>query len=114
MVQSRGIAHAMRLSLVAGFALLSIYATLQLSRGMTPALSWAGLLLAAGAPLAGILTHRDFKTRPPLAWTACSGLGLAVTMLMSYRFGPAAGLIHLWAGAALIAWFAWVRWLRQL
>jgi hypothetical protein len=81
---------------------------------MTPPLSWGGLVLAAGAPLAGILSHRDANTRPPLVWTAMSGLGLAVTMAMSHRFGPAAGLVHVWAGAALIAWFAWVRWLRQV
>lgn len=113
MSRSNGAAVVLRWTLAAGFAALSIYATVQLGRGMTPTLSWAGLLVAAGAPLTGILAHRDFETRPPLIFTACSGLGLAITMVMSHRFGPAAGQIHVWAGVALISWFAWVRWLRR-
>jgi len=103
-----------RWCLAAGFALLTIYAAVQLYRGAPQTVSWLGLLLAAAAPLAGILTHRDTQTRPPLLWTIISSLGLAVTMTMSYRFGHAAGETHIWAGVALIAWFAWVRWLRGI
>lgn len=103
-------ADGLRWFLAAGFATLAVYATVQLGRGTPPFLSWMGLLLAAGAPLAGILTHQDKTSRPPLLWTAFSGLGLAITMAISHRYGTAAGPVHVWAGAALISWYAWVRW----
>lgn len=112
MSRAYGTVGAVRWCLTAGFALLTIYAAVQLYRGIPQSLSWLGLALAAGAPLAGILTHRDTHTRPPVLWTIVSGLGLAVTMAVSYRYGNAAGQTHVWAGGALIAWFAWLRWLR--
>ncbi len=114
MSRANGKLGAVRSCLAAGFALLTLYAAVQLYRAVPQTLSWLGLMLAAGAPLAGLATHRDTRTRPPLLWTVLSGLGLAVTMAISYRYGNAAGQTHVWAGGALIAWFVWVRWLRSV
>jgi hypothetical protein len=102
-------ARLLRWTLACALGLVAIWAMVQLSRGLAPALSWVGVLLASGAPLVGLLTHRG-PQRPPLAWTAACGLGVAITMAVSYRYGEAAGTAHVWAGCALIAWFAWVRW----
>ena len=92
----------------------ALYALVELLRGMEPAWSWAGLLLASGAP-AGFFAW-VFLTRPartaahPLGISIASGLGLAITMATSWRYGDAAGVIHIWAGAALVSWVLFVRW----
>lgn len=104
-------------SLVLGAFLVAagLYASVQVFRGVPQPLSWMGLALAALPPLIGVVGGarlRGPEGRPPLVLTALSGLGLGVTMAMSWRHGPAAGMVHGWAGAAFIGWAAWVRWLR--
>ena len=92
----------------------SLYALTELIRGMSPLWSWAGLFLAAGAPSA--FFSWVFITRPPrtaahpLGISIISGLGLAITMTMSWRYGDAAGLVHLWAGLAFVSWIMFLRW----
>lgn len=92
-----------------------IYGLVQLVRGATPELSWLGLTLAALAPLARLgieLTSRELPPRPSLGYTVLSGLGMAITLTMSWRYGPAAGWVHLWAGAAFVGWVVYLRLLR--
>lgn len=87
----------------------------QLVRGAEPALSWLGLCLAALPPMVCLILDRQpgpEGLRPALGYTVLSGLGLAITMSQSWKFGPAAGWIHLWAGLAFIAWVAYQRYLR--
>jgi len=104
--------------IIAYLAGASGYAVAQLSRGAEPANSWRGLALAALPPLVWLVRARAWRSwvseRPPLAYSVMSGLGLAVTLSQSWRFGPAAGWAHLWAGGAFVAWAAWVMWLRKL
>ena len=95
-------------------ALLSLYAFIQLFRGTEPLLAWLGLALTAFAPLAFFLKVFLFKSprtaRHPVGYSVLSGLGLAVTMAMSFRHEQAAGAIHVWAGITLLGWFAYLRW----
>ena len=95
-------------------ALSSLYALAQVVRGMDPILGWLGMALAALGPLAyftWIMLARPARTpRLPLDCTLVSGLGLAISMAMAWKHGPAAGLIHVWAGAAFIGWFVYLRW----
>lgn len=90
------------------------YALFQLLQASEPAGSWAGLLLAAGAPAAfftWVFLARPPRTAAhPLGISIASGLGLAITMAMSWRYGDAAGPVHTWAGAALISWVLFLRW----
>ena len=94
----------------------SIYALTQLIRGTEPLLSWLGLALSSLAPLAFFIKAALFKSphtpRHPLAYTILSGLGLVLTMAMSYRYGQAAGAVHIWAGCSLIGWVVYLRFLR--
>lgn len=39
-----------------------------------------------------------------------SALGLAITMAVSYRYGEAAGNLHVWAGITVLGWFTYLRW----
>ena len=71
-----------------------------------PFWSWGGLILAAGAALSGLLwdlSRGQPGQRPPLMFTVLCGLGLAISMSQSYRYGDAAGWAHAAAGVALIA-----------
>ena len=80
-----------------------------------PFWSWGGLILAAGAALSGLLwdlSRGQPGQRPPLIFTVLCGLGLAISMSQSYRYGDAAGWAHAAAGVALIGWFAYLRYLR--
>jgi hypothetical protein len=99
---------------VAWLAQLSVYGLIQLARGMEPLLSWIGLLLNAMGPLLFFTRELLFKTprtfRHPLGYSVLCGLGLAMTMAMSFRHGPAAGHLHVWAGITLIGWIAYLRW----
>lgn len=102
-----------RLFLVTSSA-LAVYAVIELSSGTQPALSWLGLLLAAGAPALYLVFN---WRRPPagrnqftVATGAACGLGLAVTMAVNWRFGEASGMVHLWAGSCLMAWLVYLRW----
>jgi len=94
--------------------LLALYAAIQLVRGMHPAMSWWGLLLTAGAPawyfLAAFIRSREESQHRPVGISVLCGLGVAITMAMSWRHGTAAGIVHLWAGACLIGWFVYLRW----
>jgi hypothetical protein len=102
--------------LLAGYLLATGgWALVQLVRGAEPELSWLGLVLAALAPFARLgieLTSRELPPRPSVGYTALSGLGLAITMTLSWKHGPAAGTLHLWAGAAFIGWVVYLRLLR--
>ena len=99
---------------VSWLTLISIYAITQLVSGTEPLLSWLGLTLTAFSPLAFFLKAFLFKSprtpRHPLEYSILSGLGVAVTMAMSFRYGEAAGSIHVWAGMTLLAWVSYLRW----
>jgi peroxiredoxin len=93
---------------------VSVYSQLELSRGIEPLLSWAGLALTAITPLvffAWVFITRPIKTaRHPVEYTVVSGLGLVICMAMSWRYGQAAGIIHVWAGVTFVLWFLYLRW----
>ncbi len=95
-------------------AAVSIYAITQLVRGAEPLLSWLGLALTAFTPLAFFIKAFAFKSprtpRHPIEYSILSGLGLVVTMAMSFRYEQAAGLLHVWAGITLLAWLVYLRW----
>lgn len=38
------------------------------------------------------------------------GLGLALTMTVSFRYGEVAGSMHIWAGITLLGWLVYLRW----
>jgi len=101
-------------SFVSWLAFVSIYAITQLARGMEPLLSWLGLALAAVAPLAFFIKAFLFKSprtpRHPIEYSILSGMGLAITMAMSYRYGDAAGIMHIWAFLTLLFWLIYLRW----
>ncbi len=81
-----------------------------------PLWSWGGLALAASAALSGLLwdlSRGQPNQRPPLIFTVLCGLGLAISMSQSYRYGDAAGWAHVAAGAVLIGWFVYLRHLRR-
>ena len=99
---------------VTWLAVVSLYAITQLLRGAEPLLSWLGLALSAFAPLAFFIKAFVAKSprtrRHPVEYSILSGLGLAVTMAMSYQHGDSAGIIHVWAGITLLAWLVYLRW----
>ena len=94
--------------------MVSLYAISQLVKGTEPIISWLGLSLCALSPLAffiKVFLARSPRTeRHPVEYTVLSGLGLALTLAMSYRFGPSAGMMHYWAGLTIILWLAYLRW----
>lgn len=77
-------------------------------------LSWLGLALSAIAPLSFFIKAFVFKTprtpAHPVEYSVLGGLGLGITMAMSYRYGHAAGLMHVWAAATLVFWMMYLRW----
>jgi peroxiredoxin len=95
-------------------AVISMFAVMQLTRGSEPLLSWAGLALAALSPLTlfikAYLAKSPRTPRHPVEYSVLSALGLALTMAASYRYGDAAGSVHLWAGVTLLAWLVYLRW----
>jgi len=99
---------------VTWLAVVSLYAFTQLIRGSEPLISWLGLALAAFSPLVFFIKAFAFKSprtpRHPVEYSVLSGLGLVVTMAMSFRYGQAAGAIHVWAGITLLAWLVYLRW----
>jgi peroxiredoxin len=90
------------------------YALFQLIRGMEPLFSWLGLALSAGSPLAFLawlyLSGKARTSRHPVVVSVFCGLGVAMTMAANWRYGPASGMVHLWAGLCLLAWFAYLQW----
>jgi peroxiredoxin len=99
---------------VSWLVVVSVYALTQVFKGTEPLLSWLGFALSAFGPLVFFIKAFLFKSprtsRHPLEYSILSGLGLVVTMTMSYRYGQAAGDIHVWAGFTLLAWLAYLRW----
>jgi len=98
-----------------GLTLAGALGMLQLVRGNEPALSWLGLTLAALPPMVCVILDLQpaaDEPRPALGYTVLSGLGLAVAMSQSWRYGPAAGWVHIWAGAAFVSWVVYARFLR--
>jgi len=97
---------------------LTLYALVEVMRGIQPALGWFGLVIAAGAPTAyfvlGFIRPAAQSPRLPALTGALCGLGLAITMAVNWRYGEASGIIHIWAGACLIGWFILLRWSRKL
>jgi peroxiredoxin len=93
---------------------LSFYAFTRLAMGTEPLLSWLGLCLAAFTPLVFFIKAFLFKSprtpRHPVEYSIVSGLGLALTMAMSYRYADAAGYTHVLAGITLLGWLAYLRW----
>ncbi|NIP17299.1 MAG: hypothetical protein GWM87_03425 [Xanthomonadales bacterium] len=83
---------------------------------MEPLLSWLGLALAALGPLSYLVWTRITKpaqtTLHPVEYSVVCGLGVAITMAVSWRHGDAAGWIHAWAGLSLIGWVVYLRWYR--
>ena len=90
------------------------YASVQLIRGMEPAWSWLGMALAALGPLAFFgwifVTGPARTAHHPVGYSIVTGLGLAITMTMSWRYGEAAGLVHVWTGLVLIGWVIYLLW----
>ena len=95
-------------------AVVSGYALVKLSSGAEPILSWLGLALAALPPLGffikAFLASSPRTSRHPVEVSVPSALGLAMTMAVSYRYGEAAGNLHVWAGITVLGWFAYLRW----
>jgi len=93
---------------------VGLYALTQLARGTEPLLSWLGLALSALSPLAFFVKAFVAKSartpRHPVEFSVLSGLGLAITMAISYRYGHAAGFIHVWAALTLLLWVIYLRW----
>lgn len=102
--------------LVGGYLLITgAYGMLQLVLGTQPALPWLGLTLAALPPLVCLVLDRQpgpDGLRPAIGYSVLSGLGLAIAMSQSWRYGDAAGWTHAWAGLAFIAWVGYQRFLR--
>lgn len=94
--------------------LLAAIAAVQLCTGQSPAISWIGLLLASASPLAFLgfrhLMRRRGEDFHPIVFSGLCGLGVAISMTASWKFGNAAGQIHIWSGICLIAWFVFIRW----
>ena len=101
-------------SFVSWLAVVTIYAFTQLVRGAEPLLSWLGLALAAFAPLVFFIKAFLFQSartpRHPVEFSILSGAGLAITMAISYRYGDAAGSMHIWAFITLLLWLIYLRW----
>ena len=99
---------------VAWLALVSLYAFTQLIRGTEPLISWLGLALSAFAPLVFFIKVFLFKSprtpRHPVEYSILSGLGLVLTMAMSFRHADSAGAMHIWAGITLLGWLVYLRW----
>ncbi len=95
-------------------ALAFFYALFQLVRGMEPFFSWLGLALSAGSPLAFLawlyLSGAARTSRHPVAVSVFCGLGVVMTMAVNWRYGTASGMVHLWAGLCLLAWFVYLQW----
>ncbi len=95
-------------------ALVTIYAFIQLARDSGPLLSWLGLALTTFVLLVFFIKAFVAKSartpRHPVEYSILSGAGLALTLAMSYRYGDAAGSIHIWSGITLLAWLAYLRW----
>ena len=99
---------------VGWLSVISLHSVMHLASGTEPLLSWLGLALCAISPLAFFIKAFLAKTprtrRHPLEYSVLSGLGLGITMAMSFRFGEATGSLHIWAGITLLGWLIYLRW----
>ncbi len=107
------------ISVFSGYlAFAFFYGLLQLVRGMEPFASWLGLTFSAASPLAFLvylyLAGTARTARHPVAVSAFCGLGVAMTMAANWRYGAASGLLHLWAGLCLLAWFVYLKWYSRM
>jgi hypothetical protein len=99
---------------IAWLATVGLYALAMVAAGNEAMLSWAGVALAA-LPLLLYLIIALVRRKPraehhPVGYSVASGLGLVITMIASYRFGDAAGDLHIPAGVSLIGWLLYLRW----
>ena len=101
-----------------GLMVVTVFALSQLARGTEPMLSWLGLALTAFSPLVffikALLAKSARTPRHPVEYSMLSGLGLVITMVMSYRYGDVAGSIHIWAFITLLSWLIYLRWYSVL
>lgn len=99
-------------------AVLSMYSGAQLIRGNTPLLAWLGLCMTTLPLLIFFVKAFLFKSprtpRHPIEYSLLSSLGLVITLAMSYRYGSAGGIMHVWAGLTLLAWLIYLRWYSVL
>lgn len=104
--------------LAAWLAVAGVYGIVQWVRGTGPLLSWLGLVIGVAGPLS-FLARTRLLSSPQTRHTAFGhsivcGLGLALTLAMSYRYGAAAGNAHVWAGVTLLAWLVYLRWFSDV
>lgn len=110
-----------RLIFIFLFALFAIalfsLAILQLWHGTHPLMSWLGLWLAAAAPLVFLVLKQFFarysRSLQAMGFSTVCGLGLAITMTSSWKYGDAAGNAHIGAGLCLLLWFFYLKWIVQ-
>jgi len=94
--------------------ILSVYAGIQLWNNANPFISWLGLLLTT-APLLPTVVYDSIypnKLQPAQIFgiNCICGLGVALTMTSSWKYGNSAGTIHIWAGCCLLAWVLLQKW----
>jgi hypothetical protein len=99
---------------MAWLASVGLYALAMVATGNEAMLSWAGVALAT-LPLLLYLVIALKRRQPraerhPVGYSVAGGLGLVIAMIASYRFGDAAGDLHLLAGISLIGWLLYLRW----
>jgi hypothetical protein len=109
--------NALRTAYTGAFALsacfLSAYAMMQLLRGVNPTLSWLGLFFAATSPITFLFYSRVFRPKNiqhPVVFSMLCGLGVAISMVASWKYGNTAGMVHVWAGCCLVGWVLYLRW----
>ena len=99
-------------------SVISLNSLIRLASGAEPLLSWLGLALCTVSPLAFFIKAFLAKTprtrRHPVEFSVLSGLGLGITMAMSFRYGEAAGNLHVFAGIAMLGWLVYLRWYSVL
>jgi len=99
---------------VTWLAAISIYSLSRLTTGAEPLLSWLGLALTALPPtvffIKAFVAKSPRTPRHPVEFSILSALGLALTMGVSFRYGQAAGNIHVWSGITVIGWLMYLRW----
>jgi hypothetical protein len=90
-----------------------IFAGVQIWLDQRPFLSWLGLLLASAAPLAYVIIRYSLKDHAqelhPMVFSCISGLGVAISMTASWKYGDSAGQIHIWSAGCLLAWILYLR-----
>lgn len=103
---------------VSYLVVILVFVAIAFLKGLYPALSLLGLWLAVSSPLAFFcwmgLARPRLKIHHFPAFSMVCGIGLAITMTMSWRFGAVAGNNHIWAGLALIGWAAYLRWFKAI